>query len=294
MALRNQPYIPLYIQDYLTDEKLNMCSAASQGIFIKIMCIMHKSDEYGTVLLKQNDKQNQSTCLNFATKLARLLPFEKDELHLAIKELVEEKVLYIENDKLCQKRMIHDNKISELRAISGSIGGKKTQKDFAKAKTKANSESEYVYENESKKHIEIIPFFNDKDFQLAWKEHRAVRIKKKGSPAERADIHILNELNKLSGGSKNKAILLLDQSARKGWIDIFPLKEPLKSKKKIIAYRYQCPSCKKEYHPREKIEAETYNSHRCEEPACQKIKFVNDEIAGYELKYIEEIYKEES
>ena len=35
MALRNQPYIPLYVQDFLTDEKLNQCSPASQGIYIK-------------------------------------------------------------------------------------------------------------------------------------------------------------------------------------------------------------------------------------------------------------------
>ena len=142
MALRNQPYIPLYVQDYLTDEKLNMCSATSQGIFIKVMCIMHKSDEYGVILLKQKDKQNQSTCLNFATKLARLLPFDKDEIELALKELVEEKVLHINGDRLYQKRMIHDNKISELRAKSGSVGGKKTQRDFAKAKTQASTEDE--------------------------------------------------------------------------------------------------------------------------------------------------------
>ena len=58
MALRDQPYLPLYVQDYLTDEKLNNCSASSQGIYIKIMCLFHKCDPYGGILLKQNDKQN--------------------------------------------------------------------------------------------------------------------------------------------------------------------------------------------------------------------------------------------
>ncbi len=47
MALRNQPYLPLFVQDYLTDEKLNECSAQSQGVYIKIMCLMHKSETYG-------------------------------------------------------------------------------------------------------------------------------------------------------------------------------------------------------------------------------------------------------
>ena len=146
MSLRNQPYFPMYVQDYLTDEKLNECSASSQGIFVKIMCIMHKSDQYGVILLKQKDKQNQSTCLNFACKLARLLPFEKDELNLAIKELVDERVLHIEGDRLYQKRMIHDNQVSEIRAKSGSKGGRKTQRGFVKAKgqakSKQNTESE--------------------------------------------------------------------------------------------------------------------------------------------------------
>ena len=71
MALRDQPYIPLYIQDFLTDEKLIECSAESTGVYIRLMCIMHKSDEYGTILLRQKDKQNSNNCLNFANKLAK-------------------------------------------------------------------------------------------------------------------------------------------------------------------------------------------------------------------------------
>ena len=58
MSLRNQPYFPLYVQDFLTDEKLNCCSASSQGVYIKIMCLLHKSEVYGELMLKQKDKQN--------------------------------------------------------------------------------------------------------------------------------------------------------------------------------------------------------------------------------------------
>ena len=61
MALRNQPYFPLYVQDFMTDEKLNECSAKANGIYIRLMCIMHKSEEYGTILLKQKYKQNEMT-----------------------------------------------------------------------------------------------------------------------------------------------------------------------------------------------------------------------------------------
>ena len=114
MALRNQPYIPLYVQDYLTDEKLNECCASSQGIYIKILCLMHKSEPYGTVLLKQKDKQASKLINNFAYKLAKHLLFTQDEIEKALIELLQENVLQIEGDTLSQKRMIKDNNISLL------------------------------------------------------------------------------------------------------------------------------------------------------------------------------------
>jgi len=140
MALRNQPYIPLYVQDFLTDEKLMECSAESTGVYIRIMCIMHKSDEYGTILLKQKDKQTSKQVENFAYKLAKHMPYSFDIVHKSLHELIDEGVLQVKDCKLLQKRMIHDNNVSIVRAKAGSKGGKTTQ--FAKAKTQANSEDE--------------------------------------------------------------------------------------------------------------------------------------------------------
>lgn len=152
MSLRNQPYLPLYVQDYLTDEKLNLCSLATQGVYIKIMCIFHKSETYGGILLKQKDKQKENICLNFAYKLAKLLPINLADIESALNELLDEKVLLIEDDFLFQKRMLKDGKLSETRALIGKEGGKKTQekyKNFAKAKNKANTEYEYENINNS-------------------------------------------------------------------------------------------------------------------------------------------------
>ena len=77
MALRDQPYIPLYIQDFMTDEKLLQCGPAATGIYIRLMCIMHKEERYGTILLKQKFKQNESMSLNFACQLSRAMPFSR-------------------------------------------------------------------------------------------------------------------------------------------------------------------------------------------------------------------------
>ena len=98
-------------------------------------------------MLKQKDKQNESKCLNFAFKLARLLPIAMSDLSEAISELVDEDVLQIAGDELQQKRMIKDNALSLIRAKAGSKGGKK--RSFAIAKTQANTEDESEDESES-------------------------------------------------------------------------------------------------------------------------------------------------
>jgi uncharacterized protein YdaU (DUF1376 family) len=169
MPNRNQPYLPLYIQDFLTDEKLIECSASSTGVYIRIMCIMHKSEEYGKILLKEKDKQNKNICLDFAYKIAKHLPYKLEEVEECLIELVGNNVLSIEGDYLIQKRMVKDNEISELRSKSGRKGGLKTmsiKNDFdkpsaqanAQAKTEANSENENeinsINNNEEKK-VEI-------------------------------------------------------------------------------------------------------------------------------------------
>jgi hypothetical protein len=147
MALRNQPYIPLYVQDFLTDEKLIECSALATGVYIRIMCIMHKSDPYGIILLKQKDKQSLSNIENFALKLLRSLPYDFETIKVGIEELVSEGVLQLEGDELRQKRMIRDCDISEKRAKSGHKGG--VASTFGRANFQANSENENEVENES-------------------------------------------------------------------------------------------------------------------------------------------------
>jgi len=180
LALRGQPYIPLYVQDFMTDEKLNECSAESTGVYIRIMCVMHKSQEYGTILLKQKDKQSGSMIRNFACKLQRQMPYQVDVIERSLAELVEEEVLTIDGDVLMQKRMVKDGKLSEIRASAGSKGGKTAQgksfaSGYAKAKSKAKEQAntEYEYEYEIEDEIEVKGTkkrmtYDDPGFQAFW------------------------------------------------------------------------------------------------------------------------------
>ena len=163
MALRDQPYIPLYVQDFLTDEKLAYCSAEATGVYIRIMCLMHKSEEYGKILLKQKFKQSDKQIKNFASQLTIQMPYDYNTILCALEELIDSRVLSEEPCALIQKRMVKDNSISELRSSAGKKGGVKTMSkkpkiskgksgdfalDFAQAKIKANTEYEYEYEYE--------------------------------------------------------------------------------------------------------------------------------------------------
>lgn len=139
MARKDQPYLPLYVQDFMTDEKLMECSAASTGVYIRIMCILHKSQPYGTILLKQKHKQSDKQEINFAIMFAKFLPYDKEVILDAIGELLHEGCLTIEGDLLYQKRMRDDGVLSDQRSLAGKNGAV-IKKKFAEAKPTANAD----------------------------------------------------------------------------------------------------------------------------------------------------------
>ena len=119
MALRDQPYIPLYVQDFMTDEKLIECSASATGVYIRLICIMHKSTHYGKVLLKQKHKQNTKQIKNFASQLDRQMPYSINEIESGLNELIDEGVIELNGEYIVQRRMVKDNDVSQKRSIAG-------------------------------------------------------------------------------------------------------------------------------------------------------------------------------
>lgn len=139
MSRREQPYIPLYAQDFLTDEKLRECSASSVGVYIMLMCVMHKQEEYGTIILRQKDRQGGDIIEDFAAKLAKHLPFSVSVICDALRELLDEDVIQMDGDRLLQKRMVRDADVSEKRSAAGRKGSTSTNTKFAAAKQAANT-----------------------------------------------------------------------------------------------------------------------------------------------------------
>lgn len=185
MSLRNQPYLPLYIQDFLTDEKLIECSAQATGVYIRLMCIMHKSDEYGKILLKQKDKQTDNQIKNFALKLAKQMPYSENIIFDGINELISENVIFIDNDYLVQKRMVADNDLSEKRSMAGKKGGgnpnfvKTNLQTTSQTNTESEIDNEDVNKNETinesiKMYIESFNKIRNTKFKVLPKSARQV------------------------------------------------------------------------------------------------------------------------
>ena len=128
MALNNQPYLPLYVDDWMNNNKLKLSSPSSHGLMISIMCIMHKEDFYGKILLKQKFKQNNKQINNFALQIAKLTAFDFNEILLPLEELIENKILIIDDDiDTCTllKHFLTKNGYEVQTSVSGAAGIKK-------------------------------------------------------------------------------------------------------------------------------------------------------------------------
>lgn len=122
----------LDVDSFMNDEKLRCCSPASVGIYIRLLCVLHKSDTYGAILYQQKDLQKAKICgyknpnkiQIFVAMLSRQLPETREEIEAALTELFEEGVIQIVDNRLEQKRMIRDAEISEKRQQARSQRGK--------------------------------------------------------------------------------------------------------------------------------------------------------------------------
>jgi len=170
MALRGQPYLPLYVQDFMTDEKLIECSAESVGVYIRLMCVLHKSEEYGTLTLNSRNEKTGEVCYDFARKLLRYLPYDVETINRGLRELIDNDVIQINGNTLSQKRMVRDGEISAARATAGLAGGKskaERSKTPSKPASKilanivANAETATVIDNDNNNVVPRDGFLTD-------------------------------------------------------------------------------------------------------------------------------------
>lgn len=112
---RKLTYIQFYPNDWLGDLELQGCSASTQGIWINLICLMHRSNRYGYLVIKGRAPSTK--------EIANLLRKRKGMVDKAIKELLEAEVCRITSDGiLYSQRMIEDEEKRRVKSMAGSKG----------------------------------------------------------------------------------------------------------------------------------------------------------------------------
>ena len=140
------PWIKFYPKDYLSDLELATCSAAAQGVYMRLLCLMHVSTEYGFLLV---------SCDSPATgTLSKLLQLRTPTCSHAVTELLQKGVLKIDDrGVLYSKRMLSDKAKREVMRERGKLGGNPA---LVNPKDKPE-QMEIQKENKNKKESDVGP-----------------------------------------------------------------------------------------------------------------------------------------
>ena len=155
------PAFLFYTRDWLSDLSLNNCSIAAQGLWIKLLCIMHEGKPYGTLSINNIPIKKENMCGK--TGLMH------DKFCQYFEELVDNNVVRfdIENQYYYSKRMVKDEYLRQVRKESARI---RWEKEHAKSngidnvlhmqnqckndtgvRAKVMQDTEYEYEDEDDK-----------------------------------------------------------------------------------------------------------------------------------------------
>lgn len=112
------PYIPFYTGDWLKDPRLSLCSPATRGVWIDLICAMHEFDRCGELR-------------GTTEELARLARCSTVELTQALTELQNKRAADVLQRNgswtIANRRMKREADIREKRKQAGSEGGSKAQ-----------------------------------------------------------------------------------------------------------------------------------------------------------------------
>jgi hypothetical protein len=107
--------------NWLSDERLNLCSLGAQGLWIKLLCLMHKNVRRGCL-----EQANGNPLSN--EQIARFAGCSTEEAAQLLQQLQTAGVYSVfDNGVIYSRRMVKDEKLRTVRAKSGRKGGLKSK-----------------------------------------------------------------------------------------------------------------------------------------------------------------------
>lgn len=144
MASEKLPAIHLYPGDWLRDE-ISGCSLQAQGLWLRMMFIMHDSQRYGYLCTDGKPTPPESIARRCGCTLEQYMSLLTELSSVGVPSTTEEGIIF-------SRRMVRDAEtraqLAEKRSKAGSLGGRPpSRKSKRKAKLKQTPENED--ENES-------------------------------------------------------------------------------------------------------------------------------------------------
>lgn len=129
MTDRNKPWMKFFPTDWQADPALGSCSLAARGLWQEMLCIMHKAEPYGHLLVKGKPPSVKTIASLVRSTEAEVLPL--------LQELEREDVFSRKrNGVIFSRRMERDEMRSRKNRDNGKMGGNPT---LSKDKGKNNS-----------------------------------------------------------------------------------------------------------------------------------------------------------
>jgi len=116
------PFLQLFVDDWLAEERLRICSLAARGLWIDMLCLMHKNTRRG--FLGQANGQPMT-----AEQLSRLTGCSPAEVaHLSQELLTAGVASANEQGMVFSRRMVRDEEIRQVRQSAGKKGAEATNR----------------------------------------------------------------------------------------------------------------------------------------------------------------------
>lgn len=112
-----RPWLKFYPSDWRGDENLALCSLAARGLLVELMCLMHKAEPYGHLLVNGAKPADPD--------LARMVRTDVESLQDAIRELLARGVLSVTAGAgvIVSRRMLRDAEREAEGRAHGRTGG---------------------------------------------------------------------------------------------------------------------------------------------------------------------------
>src|SRR5215472_4767432 len=109
-------WLKFWPQDWMADPGLQSCSLAAQGLWIRLLCVMHDATPRGHLLINGLPPTSQ--------QISKIIGKNLEEIRSLLLELKRAKVYSRDGDGVIfSRRMVRDTAASEYGKRTGKLGG---------------------------------------------------------------------------------------------------------------------------------------------------------------------------